>query len=68
MQDARLTALIMDVLCLNRNACSHASAEGRAISESDMYLGTVCAILEDGQLTHDFAGKFVTCNHYLPSR
>lgn len=56
----------MDVLSLYRNVCSHASAEGSAISERDMHLGTVYAILEDGQLAHDFAGEFVTCDHCYP--
>jgi hypothetical protein len=56
----------MDVLCLYRHVRSHASAEGSAISERDMHLGTVCAIFEDGQLAHDFAGEFVTCDHCLP--
>jgi hypothetical protein len=63
LKDSRFPALISHVLRLDRDIIFHADAKGSAVGELDVDLGTIGAVLEYGEETHDFGGKFFAFNH-----
>jgi hypothetical protein len=65
-KNTRLPTLIVNVLRLDGDISPQASGESGAVSEFDMYLGTVCSIFIDGDEAHDFVAQFFALNHRYP--
>lgn len=62
-QNMQLIAMPGDVFRLDRYLILQAGIEGGSVGELDMDLGTVLAVLVDGQYADYFVGKFFTFDH-----
>lgn len=62
-ENGRLSALIVNVLCLDREMSLQTGGKGRAIAELDMNFRAIHAIFVDGDEADDFIGQFFAVDH-----